>query len=95
MTARLDLKWIMTLVLKSPSSHSSPCDPILHQFLPHFVREETHYSHYMGYAFRLAARVLLYSPSHSQDSTYHGFSYNSCGAQWIHHKGSIQRPIDP
>ena len=25
----------------------------------------------MGYSFQLAARVLLYAPSHRQDSTYH------------------------
>ena len=35
------------------------------------VREETH-SRHIGYSFRLAARVLLYAPSHRQDSTYHG-----------------------
>ena len=29
---------------------------------------------------RLAARVLLYAPSHRQDSTYHGFCYTSRGA---------------
>ena len=27
---------------------------------------------HMGYSFRLTARVLLYAPSHRQDSTYHG-----------------------
>ena len=30
--------------------------------------------------FPLAARVLLYSPSHRQDSTYHGLCYTSRGA---------------
>ena len=25
----------------------------------------------MGYSFQLAARVLLYAPSHRQDSTFH------------------------
>ena len=34
----------------------------------------------MGYSFRLAARVLLYAPSHRQDSTYHGLCYTSRGA---------------
>ena len=34
------------------------------------VREETR-CHHIGYSFRLAARVLLYAPSHRQDSTYH------------------------
>ena len=33
-----------------------------------------------GIFFRLAARVLLYAPSHRQDSTYHGLWYTSCGA---------------
>ena len=34
----------------------------------------------MGYSFRLAARVLLYAPSHRQDSTYHSLCYGSRGA---------------
>ena len=32
----------------------------------------------MGYSFRLTARVLLYAPSHRQDSTYRGLCYTSC-----------------
>ena len=43
------------------------------------AREETRCRH-MGYSFRLTARVLLYAPSHRQDSTYHGLCYTSCGA---------------
>ena len=43
------------------------------------VIEETHCRH-MGYSFRLTARVLLYAPSHRQDSTYHGLCYTSRGA---------------
>ena len=43
------------------------------------VRQETRCRH-MGYSFRLAARVLLYAPSHRQDSTYHGLCYTSRGA---------------
>ena len=35
------------------------------------VREETR-CHHIDYSFRLTARVLLYAPSHRQDSTYHG-----------------------
>ena len=31
----------------------------------------------MGYSFQLAARDLLYAPSHRQDSTYHGVYYTS------------------
>ena len=35
---------------------------------------------YMGYSFRLAARVLLYVSSHRQDNTYHGLYYASRGS---------------
>ena len=43
------------------------------------VRKETRCRH-MGYSFRLTTRVLLYAPSHRQDSTYHGLCYTSRGA---------------
>ena len=43
------------------------------------VRKETR-CHHIGYSFRLTARVLLYAPSHRQDSTYHGLCYTSRGA---------------
>ena len=43
------------------------------------VRKETHCRH-IGYSFRLTARVLLYAPSHRQDSTYHSLCYTSRGA---------------
>ena len=43
------------------------------------VRKETRCRH-IGYCYRLAARVLLYAPSHRQDSTYHGLCYTSRGA---------------
>ena len=54
----------------------------------------------MGYFFRLAARVLLYAPSHRQDSINHGLSYTSRGAlagtrnrsMSPPHEGSIRRP---
>ena len=42
------------------------------------VRRETR-CHHIGYSFWLAARVLLYAPSHRQDSTYHGLCYTSRG----------------
>ena len=42
------------------------------------VRKET--CRHIGYSFRLAARVLLYAPSHRQDSTYHILCYTSHGA---------------
>ena len=66
------------------------------------VREETRCRH-IGYSFRLAARVLLYAPSHRQDSTYHGLCYTSRGAlagtrnssMGPPHEGSIRRPIAP
>ena len=34
----------------------------------------------IGYSLRLTARVLLYAPSHRQDSTYHSLCYTSRGA---------------
>ena len=40
------------------------------------VRKETCCRH-IGYSFRLAARVLLYAPSHRQDNTYHSLCYTS------------------
>ena len=43
------------------------------------VRKETRCRH-IGYSFRLAARVLLYAPSHRQDNTCHGLCYTSRGA---------------
>ena len=47
----------------------------------HIVKDhsETRCRH-MGYFFRLTARALLYTPSHRQDSTYHGLCYTSRGA---------------
>ena len=66
------------------------------------VREETHCRH-MGYSYRLTARVLLYAPSHRQESTYHGLCYTSRGtlaetrnsSMDPPHDGSIRRPIAP
>ena len=43
------------------------------------VRKETRCCH-RGYSFQLTAGVLLYAPSHIQDSTYHGLCYTSRGA---------------
>ena len=64
------------------------------------VRKETR-CHHMGYSYRLTARVLLFAPSHRQDSTYHGLCYTSRGAlagtrnssMGPPHEGSIRRPI--
>ena len=66
------------------------------------AREETR-CHHIGYSFRLAARVLLYAPSHRQDSTYHSLCYTSHGAlagtrnssMGPLYEGSIWRPIAP
>ena len=66
------------------------------------VRKETCCRH-IGYTFWLTARVLLYAPSHRQDSTYHGHCYTSRGAldgtrnssMGPPHEGSIRRPIAP
>ena len=61
------------------------------------VREETRCRH-IGYSFRLAARLLLYAPSHRQDSTYHGLCYTSCGALAGTRNSSMGPPhegIDP
>ena len=43
------------------------------------VRKETRCRH-IGYSYRLAARGLLYAPSHRQDNTYHGLCYTSHGS---------------
>ena len=64
------------------------------------VRKETRCRH-IGYSYRLTARVLLYAPSHRQDSTYHGLCYTSRGtlagtrnsSMGPPHEGSIRRPI--
>ena len=66
------------------------------------VRKETRCRH-IGYSYRLTAMVLLYAPSHRQDSTYHGLCYTSRGAlagtrnssMGRPHEGSIRRPIAP
>ena len=60
------------------------------------AREETR-CHHMGYSFWLAARVLLYAPSHRQDSTYHGICYTSRGALAGTRNSSMGSPwrIDP
>ena len=44
------------------------------------ARPETHCRHYMGYSFRLAARVPFYAPSHKQGSIFHGICDTSRGA---------------
>ena len=64
------------------------------------VRKKPRCPH-IGYSYRLTARVLLYAPSHRQDSTYHSVCYTSHGAlagmrnssMGSPHEGSIRRPI--
>ena len=66
------------------------------------VRKETRCRH-IGYSYRLAARVLLYAPSHRQDNTYHCLCYTSRGAlagtrnssMGPPHEGLIRRPTAP
>ena len=40
----------------------------------------------MGYSLRLAARVLLYAPSHREDSTYHSLLHQSWSTSTTTHK---------
>ena len=47
----------------------------------HMVKETC--CHHMGYSFRLTARVLLYAPSHRQDSTYHSLCYTLVMEHWL------------
>ena len=42
------------------------------------VRKETRCRH-IGYSFQLGARIILYTPSHRQDNTYHDLCYTSRG----------------
>ena len=46
----------------------------------------------MGYSFRLAARFLVYVPSHRQDSTYHCLCYSSRGVLAVTTNSSMSRP---
>ena len=70
----------------------------------HSDSEKGNRCRHIGYSFRLTARVLLYAPSHRQDSTYHGpLLHTSRGALagtrnssvGSPHEGSIRRPIAP
>ena len=67
------------------------------------VRKKTRCRH-IGYSLRLTARVILFAPSHRQDSTYHGLCYTSrrelagtrnSSSMGPPHEGSIKRPIAP
>ena len=60
------------------------------------VRKETR-CHHIGYSFQLTARVLVYAPSHRQDSTYNSLCYTSRGALAGMRNSSMCPPwrIDP
>ena len=48
---------------------------IRHMVKDHSDSEKGNPCRHIGYSYRLTARVLLYAPSHRQDSTYHGLCY--------------------
>ena len=50
---------------------------IRHMVKDHSDSERKPAAGYIGYSFRLAARVLLYASSHRQDNTYHSLCYAS------------------
>ena len=67
---------------------------VRHMIKDHSLTREETRCRDIGYSFRLAARVLLYAPSHIQDCTAcitpvveHWLEREI--AQWVHHKGSI------
>ena len=76
---------------------------VRHMDKDHSDSEKETRCRHIVYSFRLAARVLLYAPSHRQDSTYHGLCYTSRGtlagtrnsSMGPPHEGSIRRPIAP
>ena len=71
---------------------------ISHMVKDHSDSEKGNLLRHIGYSFQLAARVLLYAPSHRQDSTYHSLCYTSRGelagtrnsSMGPPHEGSIQ-----
>ena len=74
---------------------------VRHMVKDHSDSEKGNPLPHIGYSYRLTARVLLYAPSHRQDSTYHSLCYTSHGAlagmrnssMGPPHEGSIWRPI--
>ena len=76
---------------------------VRHMVKDHSDSEKGNQLRHIGYSFRLTARVVLYAPSHRQDSTYHSLCYTSRGAlagtrnssMGSPHEGSIRRPIAP
>ena len=53
---------------------------VRHMVKNHSNSEKGNHCRHMDYFFRLTARVLLYAPSHRQDTTYHSLRYTSRGA---------------
>ena len=44
----------------------------------------------LGLLFPISSKVVgVFTITHRQNSTFHCFCYTRCGAQWVHHKGSI------
>ena len=76
---------------------------VRHMVKDHSNNEKETRCRHIGYSYRLAARVLLYAPSHRQDNTYHDLCYTSRGAlvgtrnssMGPPHEGSIRRPTAP
>ena len=91
-------QWVHPMKDRSdhPSHHERTLLPRSYISLPTVI-EETRCRHSMSYSFRVAARVILYSPSHRQDSTYYGLYYTSrgspAGRTKNHIEGSIRRPM--
>ena len=61
---------------------------------PPRLREKTAVASTRATLFRLAARVLLYTPSHIEDSTYHGLCYTSRGALTAQRNSAMCLPRD-
>ena len=64
---------------------------VRHMVKDHSDSEKKTRCRHIGYSFRLTARILLYAPSHRQDSTYHDLCYTIVKhwlereiAQWVH-----------
>ena len=56
------------------------------------VRKDTRCRH-IGYSYQLTARVLLFAPSHIQDSTYHCLCYTSRGSLAGRRNSSMVHPM--
>ena len=70
---------------------------IRHMVKDHSDSEKGNPLPHIGYSLQLTGNVLLYAPSHRQDSTYHSLCYTSCGALAGTRNSSMGPPfrIDP